>query len=272
MKSAVRHNDLYMEIDSITELPRALENNSAKIIGVDGYLGAGKTTVTTKLSKQIGYGCVHLDDYLYPQKGDFVENLDLSSLKTATGERPLIIEGLCLLEVLERLQISADFLIYVAGTRPIRKEVDKTLFDEADRYLQEYQPTKTAQVIFNMDRYNMNSSNEIDIAYIKAKTSISIVLAVGGILSILVGALVFVLGLQGGDTTLIKVAGIEISAKGIGGVILSTSAVWAYLAYLSRPQYSRKREVRESKKDDGSYERHELESATQKAVRLDKNA
>jgi len=261
-----------MEVASITELSRALENRGAAIIGVDGYLGAGKTTVATRLSKQTGYGCVHLDDYLNPHKGGVVENLDLSALQAAAGERPLIIEGLCLLEVLERLQISADFLVYVAGINPSRKDLDKKVFDETDKYLQAYRPTNKADVIFNMDKYNSNSSNEIDIAYIKAKTAISIVLAVGGILSILVGALVFVLGLQGGDTALIRLAGAEISAKGIGGVILGTSAVWAYLAYLARPQYSRKREVKESKKNDGSFERQEFESSTQTQVRPDKNA
>jgi hypothetical protein len=261
-----------MEVASITELSRALENRGAAIIGVDGYLGVGKTTVATRLSKQTGYSCVHLDDYLVPHKGGFVENLYLPALKTVIGERPIIIEGLCLLEVLERLQINADFLVYVTGISASRKDLDKKVFDETDRYLQAYQPTKRAEVIFNMDKYNSNSSNEIDLAYIKAKTAISIILAIGGILSILVGALVFVLGLQGGDTALIKAAGVEVSAKGIGGVILGTSAVWAYLAYLVRPQYSRKREVKESKKDDGSVERHEFESSTQTGARSDKNA
>ena len=261
-----------MKIASIAELSRALENRDAAIIGVDGYLGAGKTTVAVGLSRQTRYACVHLDDYLGPHEGGFVENLDLSGLKAAINERPIIIEGLCLLEVLKRLWTDADFLVYVAGVRPSRKESDKKIFDEADNYRHAYQPTERADVIFDMDKYNSSSSIAVDIAYIKSKTAISIVLALGGILSILVGALVFVLGLQGGDTTLIKFAGAEISAKGIGGVILTTSAVWAYLAYLARPKYSRKREVKESRRNDGSIERHEFESSTQTSVRPDNDA
>ena len=262
-----------MEVASISDLMRALENRGASIIGVDGYLGAGKTTVATRLSEQTGYACVHLDDYLDPKKAGFVENLDLSALdKTLRGKRPLIIEGLCLLGVLDRFQINVDFLVYVAGISPSRTDFDDKIFDETDKYLQTYRSTIRADVIFNMDKYNSDSSNEIDIAYIKAKTAIAIVLAIGGMLSILVGALVFVLGLQGGDSALIKVAGAEISAKGIGGVILVTSAAWAYLAYLARPQYSKKREVRESTKNDGSFERYEFESSTQNQARPDKNA
>lgn len=240
---------------------------------MDGYLGAGKTAVATRLSLQTGYACIHLDDYLNPKKGGFVENLDLSSIKNASrGKRPLIIEGLCLLEVLGRLQINVDFLVYVTGIRPSRADLDKQVFDETDGYLQAHRPAIRAEVIFNMDKFNSNLSNEIDVAYIKAKTAISVVLAMGGILSILVGALVFVLGLQSGDSALIKIAGAEISAKGIGGVILVTSAAWAYLAYLARPQYSKKREVKESRKNDGSFERREFESSTQTQLRADKNA
>ncbi|MGI0025456.1 MAG: hypothetical protein ACREA4_09990, partial [Nitrososphaera sp.] len=271
VSSGVRYNCSRMEEASIIELARALKEKAAATIGIDGYLGAGKTTVAKTLSRQTGYRCVHLDQYLDPRKGGFLDNLDLATLKMAIEERPLIIEGLCLLKVLAQLQANVDFLVFVVGLRPDRKELDKKVFDEADMYLQAYRPTQKADVIFNMDRYNSNQSNEIDIAYIKAKTAISIVLAVGGILSILVGALVFVLGLQGGDTALIKVAGVEISAKGVGGVTLGTSAVWAYLAYLARPKYSRKREVKESKKNDGSFERHEFESSTQIDARPEDN-
>ena len=211
-----------MEVTSIYDLAHAVENRCASIIGVDGYLGAGKTTVAMQLAEQIGYACVHLDDYLDPKHGGFVENINLSALNKALRvKRPLIIEGLCLLEVLDRLQVNVDFLVYVTGIGPSSTDCDKKVFDETNGYFQTYRPAIKADVIFNMDKYKSNSSNEIDIAYIKAKTAIAIVLAVGGILSILVGALVFVLGLQSGDSALIKVAGAEVSAKGIGGVIPS---------------------------------------------------
>lgn len=259
-----------MTANTITELSHAIKNSGATIIGVDGYLGVGKTSLAIGLARQTGYGCIHLDNYLEPQKGSFVKNLNLLTLKEAINQRPLIIEGICLLEVLCRLNINSDFLVYVAGVGASHKKIDKIIFDEVDKYLKIYRPTQKADVIFNMDKYNTNSSNEIDIAYIKAQTAISIVLAAGGILSILVGALVFTLGLQAGDTALIKVSGAEISAKGIGGVILATSAAWAYFSYLSKPQYNRTREIKESKKNDGSFERHEFESRTQVRVRPNK--
>ena len=260
-----------MDVGSIIELTHVLKSKAEVVIGIDGYLGAGKTTVANELSRKLGYRCIHIDEYLEPHQSDYFKNLDLTSLKAATDQRPLIIEGLCLLKVLDQLQVNVDFLVFVMGIGPNRKKMDKNLFDEADNYILSYRPTQKADIIFNMNEHNDNQSSQVDIAYIKAKSAISIVLAIGGILSILVGALVFVLGLQGGDTALIKIAGIEVSAKGIGGVILGTSAVWAYLAYLARPKYSRRREISESRNNDGSFVRREFESSTQTVARPDDN-
>ena len=261
-----------MKTSSITALVCEIKKKRVAVIGIDGYLGVGKTTIAALLSRRLGYTCIHLDDYLDPGKGRFIDNLDIASLEQAVRVRPLIIEGLCLMEVLNRLYVHAELLIFVSGINASRNTKDSRLFDEVDRYFQKYLPSETAGVIFSMNDYTRNSSDEVDIAYIKAKTAVSIVLAIGGILSILVGALVFVLGLESGDTALIKLAGVEVSAKGIGGVILVTSAVWAYLAYLARPIYRRRREIKETTKDDGTIERHEFESSTQALARPERDA
>ena len=71
-------------------------NKRAAVIGVNGNPGVGKTTVAALLSRYLGYSCVHLDDYLDPGKGQFVDNLDIASLAQAIRVRPIIIEGLCL--------------------------------------------------------------------------------------------------------------------------------------------------------------------------------
>ena len=85
-----------MEIASITALVREVKKKRAAVIEVDGNPGVGKTTVAALLSRYLGYTCVHLDDYLDPGKGQFVDNLDIASLAQAIRVRPIIIEGLCL--------------------------------------------------------------------------------------------------------------------------------------------------------------------------------
>ena len=125
-------------------------------------------------------------------------------------------------------------------------------------------PAKRADL--NLGSLNMKTQHDVDIAYLKSRTLFSSLLALGGILSIIVGALLLNAGLQGGDSAVFKVLGAEISAKGIGGVILTTSAVWAYLAYRSRPVYRHKKETKKSVGSDGSIEEWETESSTRDAI------
>jgi hypothetical protein len=256
-----------MEANSITALSKEVSLGKFSIIAIDGHLGVGKTTIAKLLSNQLGFECIHLDNFLSQGKGLFVKNLDFLSLKLVLRKRPVLIEGICMLEVLEKLDVSADLVIYVNGAHAERSDFDGKLFDELSAYTQRYNPLQMAGVIFNMNEFQGASSDAVDIAYIKAKTIVSVTLAIGGILSILVGALVFVLGLESADTALIKLAGIELSAKGIGGVILITSAVWAYIAYLARPIYRRQHQTKEITNSDGTVEKTEFVSTTQMSVR-----
>ena len=107
---------------------------------------------------------------------------------------------------------------------------------------------------------------EVDVAYIKAKTALAITLAIGGMLALCVGVLVLLYGVNGQDELLFKIAGAEMSAKGLGGVIMGTSAVWAYCAYRSRPKYSRVEQTSEKRSADGGMERSSYTSATQFVV------
>ncbi len=85
----------------------------------------------------------------------------------------------------------------------------------------------------------MDPDVAIDIAFIRAKMWLSITLAIGGMLTLIVGLLVLLGGVTGQDHTLIRFSGVEVSASGIGGVIMVTSVVWAFVAYKARPIYSR---------------------------------
>jgi hypothetical protein len=86
----------------------------------------------------------------------------------------------------------------------------------------------------------------VDIALINAKTKIALTLAVGGILTLLVGLVILLYGTPGQDEALIKIGATQLSARGIGGVIMVTSVGWAYFAYLCRPIYQRSHEITET--------------------------
>lgn len=267
-------------VHELGDLRESLSRRSAKVIGIDGYQGAGKTTVASFLSKKLGFYCVHLDDFYVPGTGDYIESLDYMSLRTATERRPLLLEGVCLQVTLNNLSISPDVLVYVFSPEPRDDHPRGTggLAQEVREYHRAYDPMRSAGIVYvasdvPKEAYQMLSDRaQIDIAYIKAKTLFSIVIAIGGMLALLVGLAVIIFGATGNDETLIKILGLEVSAKGLGAVIMVTSILWAFIAYQSRPQYAHSHESSETfGKGSKLIGRFERESSTQAGFRPKKS-
>jgi len=87
---------------------------TAEIIGIDGMNGSGKTCVARKLS----FPHVNVDDFLVRNEGSFLRNVKYGELEThiqvlRARNTPVIVEGVCLLDVLDRLHLRADCLIYI---------------------------------------------------------------------------------------------------------------------------------------------------------------
>ncbi len=234
------------------------------LIGIDGELGAGKTTFARELSRQTGIRRVHLDDYLDTGRGEYVNALDFraidAKLKESTG--PVIVEGVCLLNVFDRLGIVADVHYFLSRhpEAPAYK-TNSLVVNEVRDYLANTNAKYRADERIFMP-FGQTNQLDVDIAYIKAKTIVSALLALGGIAAIFVGAFVLSAGIQAENSAVIRVLGAEVNAKGIGGVILASSVLWGYFAYLARPKYSRRKESRSNVAPDGSREIYEFESST----------
>ena len=89
---------------------------------------------------------------------------------------------------------------------------------------------------------------------------------IGGLIQTICGVLLLNTGLNEQGAATLKIMGAQLSATGLGGILLSTSVMWAYFAYLSRPKYSSTTESRSVKRPDGSSETYEFSSKTQMAV------
>jgi hypothetical protein len=86
-------------------------------------------------------------------------------------------------------------------------------------------------------------------------------------LTLVIGLAVLLYGVTGTDQAVVKAPHIEVSASGLGGVIMVTSAIWAFFAYKTRPIYSRVREVEEKYDTDSQLlERNERENLTAATV------
>ncbi len=83
------------------------------LIGVDGLDGCRKTTLAVELAGHTHYRVISLDNFLDEKKGAYVDHFDFDSIRQAVQGGNSIVEGVCLLKVLERTGLKLDLAIYV---------------------------------------------------------------------------------------------------------------------------------------------------------------
>jgi uridine kinase len=170
-----------IETNNIHDLARIVLEGGKRRIGIDGANGSGKSTLSTELSKVLGFSHINLDDYLEKNKGGFLEYLRYKDIeKKLQSLEKYVVEGVCLLEVLEKINHSIDYFVYVQRMRHgiwadedecdiagsieeyIKKEkeairiIERTdklpdtlgLIEEIIRYHAEYLPHKKANILF----------------------------------------------------------------------------------------------------------------------------
>jgi hypothetical protein len=116
------------------------------LIAIDGADGVGKSSLASWLAWQLGMPTVHLDLYLIrgsrplKRRTDEVDRLIQTRLNLG---RPIIVEGILVLDVLDQISRSPDFLAYVSG------EGGKMFSKRLDQYQVRYDPVKRAQFCLN---------------------------------------------------------------------------------------------------------------------------
>ncbi len=108
------------EVADVNELVDAIrakvEGRAARpVIGIDGADRSGKTFLATEIGTAMNLSVVSVDDLIQKERGNYVEHVRQAELEAAlgSGETGVIVEGVCLLDVLGRLALSADCLVYV---------------------------------------------------------------------------------------------------------------------------------------------------------------
>ncbi len=86
-----------------------------KVIGIDGWLGAGKSYLGRKLAPMISGTFYDLDSALALYRSRFVEAINLDHIRSNVipENGTHIVSGVCLLQVMQLAGISVDQLIYV---------------------------------------------------------------------------------------------------------------------------------------------------------------
>lgn len=258
-------------------LLHALRLRRPRLVGVDGDMGAGKTTIATKIAERLSYSCIHLDSFMEKGRGSFLPSLRYKELRVAILRQrgPMVVEGICLLAALERISVTPDYLVFVDSIPRLLEAPRSTLLTmEVQEYLSRRSPRNRADRITSLEQLPMSyeaNSNDVDIAFIRSKTMVAISLVCGGLAQALCGALMLALGVSQQGTATLKVLGIEISASGLGGIVMATSALWGYFAYLARPMYSRAKESVRTTKPDGTVETREHMWSTQASAHYEQS-
>lgn len=96
------------------------------MIGVDGFMNAGKTTLAFWLAKELSGIRVGVDCYVEKEReaSNYVELLrhedlrrDLEGLRAAFDF--VVIDGICLLDALDAIDVSLDMFVYVKRISPM---------------------------------------------------------------------------------------------------------------------------------------------------------
>lgn len=101
------------ELDTPAEVAATMRELGAKRIGIDGTDGAGKSHLARAVAEDLAIPHLNLDDFVQKEQGGFVQFIKYDELRAKATEPAFVVEGVCLLEVLARAEITIDALVYV---------------------------------------------------------------------------------------------------------------------------------------------------------------
>jgi len=122
--------DTIINIEELTQkLKEEIERNRCNIIGIDGLDGTGKALLAKKLENMLKANRISLDSCLDRNKGSYRDHIDYIRLKQdldsfITRRSLLIIEGVLLLEILNKINIVPSKIIYVEPMDNSTKKYD----------------------------------------------------------------------------------------------------------------------------------------------------
>ena len=133
-----------MILNAENELISALTNSfldSESIISIDGVDGVGKTLLSTKIAKELCLSSIELDDFVQENQDGFIDYIDYDRLlDKIISNKPVVIEGICVLQILNKIQIKPDVSVYI-------KVVDRYGF--CNGQIKYFPPDKSAEEVIN---------------------------------------------------------------------------------------------------------------------------
>jgi hypothetical protein len=228
---------------SVAEVAGRIRGSDTSLIALDGLPGAGKSTLAARLSALLSIRTVHLDDYLAQESVGFTDYLRYEELQRALLRRPVIVEGVCMLDVLDRLELRPDPLVYLHAPFAER-HLDRShpVVREVRAYTDRTHPAERANLVLTRSesaakRYETGAARRfsIDACLMRNRSQIAAALAAAGMIMLAMGVISVVVGstAHGGSAT--QVVGGDLSGVGIGLLTMLISSICIFLARSALP-------------------------------------
>ena len=156
-------------LELLGELKTHANNGKPTIIGIDGSIGSGKTILSYCLGCELKFPVIAVDNFLKRHQGGYRDQINYDNLadfidSKITSGKSLIIEGICLLQILKRIDRQEDVLVYVKrmscnngtwceeqelnGNGQIVEDNLQPLMNEVIKYHNEWNPLTKADIVF----------------------------------------------------------------------------------------------------------------------------
>ncbi len=125
------------------------------LIAVDGITGSGKSGLARYLALELDMPAIETD--MIRNMSETQPSYRVSELRHLIQsrhelDRPVIVEGIFLLDTLQKLGVEPDYLIFVENSEA---DAGYALRDSLPAYLTKYKPKDRANYVFNTDFANM---------------------------------------------------------------------------------------------------------------------
>ena len=117
------------------------------VVGIDGRWGAGKSSVAAWLGWQLDAPVVALDLYVAADREPLAwryEDLARVLASCAAARRPVVVEGVCLCQALQAIDLDPDYLVWVENAGGPEHGPE----DPSDDYATEFDPAGNADFRF----------------------------------------------------------------------------------------------------------------------------
>lgn len=111
---------------SVPELSSLLRSSAARLVAFDGFMQSGKSTLAQQVAEVLGAVLISLDSFVDSSREapDYVGLLKIEELSqqiaaTSAVRSIAILEGICMLDALDRLHVIPDIMVYVKRISPM---------------------------------------------------------------------------------------------------------------------------------------------------------